>query len=36
MEETERRPRVDLFEVLVVLAAAVIVGMLLAHWAGFY
>jgi hypothetical protein len=36
MEETERRPRVDLFEVVVVLVAAVIVGMLAAHWAGFY
>jgi hypothetical protein len=36
MDETERRPRFDLFEVLVVVAAAVIVGMLIAHWAGFY
>ena len=36
MEETERRPRVDLFEVIIVLTALVIVGMLIAHWAGFY
>jgi hypothetical protein len=36
MEETERRPRFDLFEVVVVLVAAVVVGMLAAHWAGFY
>jgi hypothetical protein len=38
MDETdsESRPRWDYFEVIVIALAAIIVGMLVAHWLGFY
>jgi hypothetical protein len=34
--ESDSRPRGDLFEIIVIGLAAIIVGMLAAHWLGFY
>lgn len=34
--ESEGRPRGGYFEVIVIGVAAIIVGMLVAHWLGFY
>jgi hypothetical protein len=34
--DSEDRPRRDLFEPIIILLAAIVVGMLAAHWLGFY
>jgi hypothetical protein len=34
--ESENRPRGDYFEIVLIGLAAIVVGMLAAHWLGFY